>query len=55
MNDYSDYVSNNGTVSFWSKDGMWHIARPCDEGYQRWTDEVFAKREDAITALEGAS
>lgn len=53
--DRSEYKCETGCVSWWSKDGAWHIAI-AEEGRKGfyWTAEQFQTREQAITALAKA-
>ena len=55
-----DYRNDNGLATWWSKDGLWHVARPIPDGHINpgnllFTNEEFKTREEAIAALAKVS
>lgn len=57
--DRTEYRSAKGIAGFWTKDGLWHIARPAPEmvnglrtGGFLWTDEEYQTREQAVAAID---
>ena len=47
-----DYKDDNGfLVSWWQKDGAWHVARPNDKGDLIWTADAFDTKEEAIASI----
>lgn len=59
--DRNDFTSPRGIARWWSKDGAWHIARPCPDpdpatglktGGFRYDHSAYDSRDEAILALE---
>ena len=51
----AEYRDANGSASWWSKDGAWHIAlpEPGRDGFF-WTATQYATRADAVAAIAKA-
>lgn len=54
-----EYKSEMGLARRWSKDGLWHVARPSPQivnglrtGGYLYTDEEYKTREQAVAAIE---
>lgn len=51
--DRRDIITSDAHAVFWTKDGLWHVARPdATRGSDMyWTNETYKTREAALTAL----
>jgi hypothetical protein len=60
LQNRENYRSEHGLALWWTKDGAWHIARPCPDpdpesglktGGFRYAEGSYATREEAISAI----
>lgn len=51
--DRRDIITSDVHCVFWTKDGLWHVARPDPSRGQDyyWTDETYRTREEAVKSL----